>query len=69
VGVCIHSIFIGSKNYPKILQTVSQETIGTQFIASKGRDGLIKIERKDKFFTDRKEKKTLVDPFEKVFSN
>jgi len=69
LGVCIHSIFIGSKNYPKILQTVSQETIGTQFIASKGRDGLIKIERKDKFFTDRKEKKTLVDPFEKVFSN
>ncbi len=69
LGVCIHSIFIGSKNYPKILQTVSQETIGTQFIASKGRDGLIRIERKDKFFTDRKEKKTLVDPFEKVFSN
>lgn len=69
LGVCIHSIFIGSKNYPKILQTVSQETIGTQFIATKGRDGMIKIERKDKFYTGRKEKKAEVDPFERVFSN
>ena len=69
LGVCIHSIFIGSKNYPKILQQVSQETIGTQFVASKGKDGLIKIERKDKFFNNRQETKVQVDPFDKVFSN
>ena len=69
LGVCIHSIFIGSKNYPKILQQVSQETIGTQFVAFKGKDGLIKIERKDKFFTGREEIKSQVDPFDKVFSN
>ena len=69
LGVCIHSIFIGSKNYPKILQTVSEETIGTQFIASKGKDGLIKIERKDKILKPRKEFKVQVDPFQKVFTN
>jgi hypothetical protein len=69
LGVCIHSIFIGSKNYPKILQQVSEETIGTQFVASKGKDGHISIERKDKFFSHRKEVKVQVDPFDKVFSN
>ena len=69
LGVCIHSIFIGSKNYPKILQTVSEETIGTQFIASKGKDGFIKIERKDKILSLRKDARAQVDPFEKVFSN
>ena len=69
LGVCIHSIFIGSKNYPKILQQVSEETIGTQFVASKGKDGHITIERKDKFFSHRKEAKAQVDPFDKVFSN
>ena len=69
LGVCIHSIFIGSKNYPKILQTVSEETVGTQFIASTGKDGLIKIERKDKIITPRREYKPQVDPFQKVFTN
>ena len=69
LGVCIHSIFIGSKNYPKILQQVSEETIGTQFVASKGKDGHITIERKDKFFSHRQESKVQVDPFDKVFSN
>ena len=69
LGVCIHSIFIGSKNYPKILQTVSEETIGTQFIASKGKDGQIKIERKDRIRTPLKDKKYQVDPFVKVFTN
>ena len=69
LGVCIHSIFIGSKNYPKILQQVSHETVGTQFVASKGKDGLIKIERKDTFFSNRKEVKVQVDPVDKYFSN
>ena len=69
LGVCIHSIFIGSKNYPKILQTVSEETVGTQFIASKGKDGFIRIERKDKVITPRREVKKEVDPFHKVFTN
>lgn len=67
IGVCIHSIFIGSKNYPKILQTVSDETVGIQFIASKGKNGNIKIERKDKRYFIKKEQKHRVNPFEKVF--
>ncbi len=69
LGVCIHSIFIGSKNYPKILQVVSEETIGTQFIASRGKDGNIKIERKDKAIKNSKEPKMQVDPFIKVFTS
>lgn len=68
LGVSIHSIFIGSKNYPKILQTVSRETVGTQFVASKGKHGNIKIERKDKLPFEPKKDKFQVDPFENVFT-
>ncbi len=68
-GVCIHSIFIGSKNYPKILERVSQETKGKQFVASKGKDGVIRIQRKDKAFSGPKEPRRDFDPFAKVFSS
>jgi len=69
LGICIHSIFIGSKNYPKILQKISEETYGTQFIASRGKDGLIRIEKKDKKqFTPVAFEKPRVDPFTNVFS-
>ena len=68
-GVCIHSIFIGSKNYPKILEKVSQETMGKQFVASKGKDGVIRIQRKDKAFSGPKEPRRDFDPFAKVFSS
>jgi MoxR-like ATPase len=69
LGICIHSIFIGSKNYPKILQKISEETSGTQFIASRGKDGLIRIEKKDKkLFTPPVFEKPRVDPFTNVFS-
>ena len=69
LGVCIHSIFIGSKNYPRILQKISGETSGTQFIATRRKNGSIKIERRDKrlgppVVSD----KTQVDPFGKVFA-
>lgn len=69
LGVCIHSIFIGSKNYPKILQRISEETIGAQFIASRGKDGMIRIERKEKRLnTPATPTKPRVDPFTEVFS-
>jgi hypothetical protein len=70
LGVCIHSIFIGSKNYPKILETISRETSGTQFIASRKKDGTIKIEKKVKqlkLAQPRQEK--AVDPFVNAFSH
>ena len=68
LGVSIHSIFIGSKNFPKILQTVSQETVGTQFVASKTKNGKIKIDRKDKLPYEPRNDRFQVDPFEKVFT-
>src|SRR5579875_2831362 len=69
LGVCIHSIFIGSKNYPKILQKISEETIGAQFIASRGKDGTIRIERKEKKLNAPPTSiKPRVDPFTEVFS-
>ncbi len=69
LGVCIHSIFIGSKNYPKILQKISEETVGAQFIASRGRDGTIRIERREKRLnTPPTPIKPRVDPFTEVFS-
>ena len=69
LGVCIHSIFIGSKNYPKILQKISEETSGTQFIASRGKDGVIRIEKKDKkLLNPTPVEKPRVDPFTNVFS-
>lgn len=68
LGVSIHSIFIGSKNFPKILQTVSQETVGTQFVASKTKNGKIKIDRKDKLPFEPRNDRFQVDPFEKVFT-
>ncbi len=68
LGVCIHSIFIGSKNYPRILQKISGETSGSQFIATSRKNGVIRIERTDKkkidpFASD----KTHADPFSQVF--
>jgi MoxR-like ATPase len=70
LGVCIHSIFIGSKNYPKILQRISEESSGAQFIASRGKDGTIRIERKEKKlgFSPTHIGKPRVDPFTDVFS-
>lgn len=68
LGVSIHSIFIGSKNYPKILQTVSRETVGTQFIASKTKNGKIKIDRQDKLPYEPRKERLQVDPFEKIFT-
>jgi MoxR-like ATPase len=68
LGVCIHSIFIGSKNYPKILERISSETSGTQFIASRERDGIIRIERKEKKYLAPKIEKQHIDPFTKAFS-
>ncbi|GBD38501.1 ATPase RavA [bacterium HR37] len=71
LGVCIHSIFIGSKNYPKILQKISEETCGAQFIASRGKDGVIRIERREKkLFNENNSSvsKPRVDPFSNVFS-
>jgi len=69
LGVCIHSIFIGSKNYPRILQKISGETSGTQFIATRRKNGAIKIERRDKKLSvPVASDKTQVDPFSKVFT-
>lgn len=64
LGIRIHSIFIGSKNYPKILQQISEETGGTQFVAFKDSEGTINIERKDKFITDSKIR--TVDSFDPI---
>ena len=47
LGICIHSIFIGSKNFPIILDAISKETYGSQFVAYEHKDGKIKIERKE----------------------
>ena len=68
LGVCIHSIFIGSKNYPRILERISQETSGTQFIATKRKNGLIRIEREDKKIIKQVADQTRVDPFGEVFA-
>ncbi|MDA2919229.1 AAA family ATPase [Desulfobacterota bacterium AH_259_B03_O07] len=68
LGVCVHSIFIGSKNYPKILERISRETSGAQFIASRGKDGKIRIEKKEKKFFIPKVQKPRVDPFTNAFS-
>jgi len=69
LGVCIHSIFIGSKNYPKILEKISEETSGSQFIASRGKDGVIRIEKKEKkLFNTTPIERPRVDPFSNVFS-
>jgi len=69
LGVCIHSIFIGSKNYPRILQKISGETSGTQFIATRRKDGTIRIERRDKnLIAPIRDEKSQVDPFSNVFA-
>jgi MoxR-like ATPase len=69
LGVCVHSIFIGSKNYPKILQKISEETSGTQFIASRRKDGTIRIEKREKkLLVPTPIEKPRVDPFTNVFS-
>lgn len=67
LGVCIHSIFIGLKNFPSILDKISTETQGTQFIASRKNDGFIRIQRKDKKFTLPNIDKPHVDPFAQAF--
>jgi len=69
LGVCIHSIFIGSKKYPRILEKISGETSGTQFIASRRKDGTIRIERWDKKLPPPNiREKAQVDPFSTVFT-
>ncbi|MGQ0793054.1 MAG: AAA family ATPase [Deltaproteobacteria bacterium] len=68
LGVCVHSIFIGSKNYPKILQKISEETTGTQFVASRGRDGYIRIEKKDKKALTTAATEKRFDPFMHIFT-
>ena len=68
LGICVHSIFIGSKNYPKILQKISEETTGTQFIASRGKDGHIRIEKRERKLTLNTPEKFSVDPFTDAFS-
>ncbi len=69
LGVCIHSIFIGSKNFPRILEIISEETRGSQFIASRKKDGSIKIERKAKrLVLPPRINLSRPDPFEKVFT-
>ncbi len=52
LGIRIHSIFIGSKNYPKILQRISEETDGAQFVAFRNDKSIMQVERKDKFTSD-----------------
>ena len=47
LGICIHSIFIGSRNFPIILNRISKETYGSQFVAYRAQNGNIKIERKE----------------------
>ncbi len=69
LGVCIHSIFIGAKNFPRILEKISEETNGAQFIASKRSDGIIRIERKDKNYTLPVIEKSHVDPFARAFKS
>ena len=69
LGVCIHSIFIGSKNFPRILNKISTETQGSQFVASRRSNGLIKIENKDKKFTLPVVEESHVDPFTQAFKN
>ncbi|MGI9558836.1 MAG: vWA domain-containing protein [Thermodesulfobacteriota bacterium] len=51
LGIRIHSIFIGSKTYPKILQRISEETSGTQFVAFRNDDRIMQVERRDKFMS------------------
>lgn len=67
LGVCIHSIFIGSKNFPKILNKISSETSGSQFIASRKKDGIIRIQRRDRGFTIPVQEQKHVDPFSNAF--
>jgi len=72
LGVCIHSIFIGAKNYPQILDQISRETSGTQFMASRGGDEVIRIERKDRAFLEAgKERpaRSRLDGFARAFEN
>ncbi len=69
LGVCVHSIFIGSKNYPRILQKISGESSGTQFIATRRKNGTIRIDRRDKrLIPPTQKEKSQVDPFSKVFT-
>jgi uncharacterized protein with von Willebrand factor type A (vWA) domain len=48
LGICIHSIFIGSDSYPKILERISTETGGAQFVAIPDSNGAIRVQRKEK---------------------
>ena len=55
LGICIHSIFIGSKNFPMILNAISKETYGSQFVAYRANNGNIKIEKKENSIQFRKQ--------------
>ncbi len=66
LGIRIHSIFIGSKNYPKILQKISEETGGTQFVAFRDSENIMQVERRDKFITDYKKNLRETDSFDPV---
>ncbi|QMU56442.1 MAG: VWA domain-containing protein [Candidatus Mycalebacterium zealandia] len=72
LGIRIHSIFIGSKNYPPILQKISEETFGAQFVAFRDNEEIMQVERKDKFISDyarKTEKDESYDPIKAAFSH
>lgn len=48
LGVAIHTIFIGKNKCPRILEIISEESDGAQFQASTDRQGVIRIEERNK---------------------
>ena len=48
LGVAIHTIFIGKNKCPRILEIISEESEGAQFQASTDRQGVIRIEERNK---------------------
>jgi len=50
------------------LEKISKETSGTQFIATKKKNGIIRIEREDKKVLKPVTEQTRVDPFSQVFA-
>lgn len=48
LGVCIHTIFIGNNECPKILDVISEETSGTQFQASTDYRGVVSISHRSR---------------------
>ena len=48
-GVCVHSVFIGTRRYPAVLEKLSKATGGAQFVAFEDPDsGLITIRQRRK---------------------